>query len=348
MIARRIPAGELRALALRILEAAGVPADHAHLTVDPLIAANLRGTDSHGVQLLEFYVDQILAGEMDVHTRGHVIGEDGACATLDGCNGLGPVIASQGCAVANRLASQHGMGLAIARDANHFGPCFWWARQMTAAGNAGIVMCDSSPLVPPWQGRQPRLGTNPICLAVPGEDSFLLDMATTTVAAGRIFKAAINQQAEIPAGWALDQDGVPTTSTAAAMQGMPSPLGGYKGYGLALMVEVLCGVLSGGAVSTELGSMRWRGKPVRVNQFFLAIDIARFLPLDEFTARMRHLEAMLRNTPPAPGYDEVLIPGEPERRVEAERRVHGIPLEEGNWKNLLATAARVGVTHHAL
>ena len=168
-------------------------------------------------------------------------------------------------------------------------------------------------------------------------------MATTTVAAGKIFKAFLNQQPEIPAGWAFDSDGVPTTDTAKAYTGMLMPLGGYKGSGLAMMVEILCGVLGGGAMSTEIGGIRFRGRTVRVSQFFLAIDVACFMPLEEFTARMERLVSMIKSTPTAPGYDEVLVAGEPEWRIEADRRKNGIPIATGNWDALVKAAERVGV-----
>jgi LDH2 family malate/lactate/ureidoglycolate dehydrogenase len=235
----------------------------------------------------------------------------------------------------------------VARESNHFGAAAHWAQMYADEGLIGIVMCNASALVPPWQGRQPRVGTNPICMAVPG-GRWLLDMATTTVAAGKIYKALINGHETIPAGWAMDAEGVPTTSVETALKGLVSPLGGYKGSGLAMMAEILCAVLSGGAMSTELGGIRIRGRAVRVSQMYLGIDISRFLPVEEFTARMERLIAVIKSTPPARGYDEVLVAGEPEWRKEAERRAHGIPLEAGTWKSLTDTAARVGVSQPVL
>src|SRR5437660_7673914 len=173
---------------------------------------------------------------------------------------------------------------------------------MRAGGEIGIVMCNASPIVPAWQGKQGRLGTNPICMSVPGP--WLLDMATTTVAAGRIFKAFINAEPEIPAGWAFNSEGVPTTDTAAAYKGMLMPLGGYKGSGLAMMVEILSSVLGGGAMSTEVGGIRFRGKTVRVSQTFVAIDIARFMPVEEFSARLEWLVELMKSTSTSPGDDE--------------------------------------------
>jgi LDH2 family malate/lactate/ureidoglycolate dehydrogenase len=178
-------------------------------------------------------------------------------------------------------------------------------------------------------------------MSVPGP--WLLDMATTTVAAGRVFKAFLNGQPEIPAGWAFNSEGVPTTDTAEAYQGMLMPLGGYKGSGLGMMVEILCSVLSGGAMPDQVTGIRSPNEAARVSQAYIAIDVARFMPVEEFTARIENLVNLIKTTPPAPGYDEVLVAGDPEWRTEAERLKHGIPLAEGNWEALCKVAARVNV-----
>lgn len=324
-----------------ILVAAGVPPHKATVAAACLVASNLRGVDSHGIQLLPFYVEQLLAGEMDPHADGQVLSESGACLHFDGQNALGQWVAETCCEHAIRIARESGVGLVVAKDSNHFGAAAWWAQKIRDAGQIGIVMCNASPIVPPWQGKEGRLGTNPICMAVPGP--WLLDMATTTVAAGKIFKAFFNGQTEIPAGWAFDSSGIPTTDTAAAYKGMLMPLGGYKGSGLAMMVEILCAVLGGGAMANEIGGIRFRGKTVRVSQIFIAIDIARFMPVEEFTARMEKLVGIMKSTPAAPGYDEVLVAGDPEWRIEAERLRDGIPVAQGNWDNLVKAAASVGV-----
>jgi len=208
-----ISAPQLRRFAEEILLGAAVPPHKAAITAESLVASNLRGVDSHGIQLLPFYIDQLLAGEMDAQTDGRVVSESGACLLFDGQNGLGQWIADQCCRHAVRIAKQQGMALVTARESNHFGAAAWWAQKMRAQGQIGIVFCNASPIVPPWQGREGRLGTNPICMSVPGP--WLLDMATTTVAAGKIFKAFFNHQPEIPPGWAFDSDGVPTTSTSS-------------------------------------------------------------------------------------------------------------------------------------
>jgi LDH2 family malate/lactate/ureidoglycolate dehydrogenase len=336
-----VPVTDLTHFCEAILQGAGVPRHKAEVTAACLISANLRGVDSHGIQLLPFYIDQLLAGEMDAQTDGRVISESGCCLHFDGLNGLGQWVAETCCAHAVRIASEHGLALVSARESNHFGAAAWWARKMRDAGQIGIVMCNASPIVPPWQGKKGQLGTNPICMSVPGP--WLLDMATTTVAAGKVFKAFLNGQPEIPAGWAFDSDGVPTTNTEAAYKGMLMPLGGYKGSGLAMMVEILCSVLSGGAMCDEVGGIRFRGKTVRTSQMYLAIDVARFMPVEEFTARVTRLVHIMKSTPAAPGFDEVLVAGDPEWRMEAERRVKGLPIAAGNWDLLLKAAARVNV-----
>ncbi|HEV3199432.1 MAG TPA: Ldh family oxidoreductase [Bryobacteraceae bacterium] len=341
-----ISAPEITRFVEQILLAAEVPPQKAAIVATSLVASNLRGMDSHGIQLLPFYVDQLLAGEMDPQTDGQVISEFGSCLHFDGQNGLGQWIADTCCRHAVRIAGDRGMAMVVARESNHFGAAAWWAQKMRAAGQIGIVMCNASPIVPPWQGKEGRLGTNPICMSVPGP--WLLDMATTTVAAGRIFKAMINGQPEVPAGWAFDSDGVPTTDTAKAYKGMLMPLGGYKGSGLAMMVEILCSVLSGGAMSTEVGGIRFRGKTVRVSQMYMAIDVKRFMAVEEFTRRVERLVKTMKTTPAAPGYEEVLVAGDPEWRMEAERLRDGIPIAQGNWDMLLKTAARLKVAAPAV
>ena len=336
-------ARDASAFAEAILTALEVGPETARLVAESLVAANLRGVDSHGLQLLPFYIEQIEAGDLDPHAEGHVISESGSCLLYSGDNGIGQRIASICCDHAVRLAGEHGTAMVVARESNHFGAAAWWGQQISSAGMIGIVVCNASPIVPPWQGKQGRTGTNPICVSLPGP--WLLDMATTTVAAGKIYKAMINGQETIPPGWAMNSEGLPTTDTAAAYRGgMLMPLGGYKGSGLALMVDMLCAVLGGGAMSTEVGGIRHRGKPVRVSQSFIAVDIARFMPVEEFRARAERLVAMVKSAPPAPGYTEVLVAGDPEWRTEAERRRAGIPVGEGTWKALVAAAGRLGIT----
>jgi LDH2 family malate/lactate/ureidoglycolate dehydrogenase len=337
-----VSAEDLTAWAASLLEAASFPRPTAQLAAESLVAANLRGVDSHGVQLLPYYVEQVERGDMAPAAVGRIVSESGACLLYDGANGAGQQIASVCCGHAVRLAHKHGIAIVTARESNHFGAAAYWGQKISAAGMIGIVMCNASPIVAPWQAKERRLGTNPICMSVPGP--WLLDMATTTVANNRILKALTNGEETIPAGWAVDSEGAPTTDTDAAIRGMPMPLGGYKGSGLAMLVELLCGALSGGAMSVDVGGFRIQGKPIRASQTFLAIDAGRFMPADEFRRRVEWLVNSVKSAAPAKGYHEVLVAGDPEWRAETERRKNGIPLGDGTWQCLVETAARFGLS----
>jgi LDH2 family malate/lactate/ureidoglycolate dehydrogenase len=235
--------------------------------------------------------------------------------------------------------------MVVAGEATHFGAAGFWAQKISEAGLIGMALCDASPAIPPWQGREGRLGTNPISMAVPhpGGWGWLLDMATSTVSYGRLEKLMLEGSESVPPGWAMDREGRPTTELATALKGFLMPLGGYKGSGLGLMVEILCGVLSGGAMSREIRGIRQHGRYCRVNHAFLGIDVARFLPLEQFYSRMDWLVAEVKSAAPAAGYDEVLVAGDPEWRAEEERRRSGIPIPPGPWEELARTAARLGV-----
>ncbi len=340
-----VPVPVLRDFVQRIAIGAGVGLPQSALLAESLVAANTRGVDSHGVQLLLFYLQQVADGRVRPDEAGRVVSESGAVMVYDGGNGLGQVVADSCCKHAVRLAKSNGVGVVVARESNHFGAAAWWGQQIAQHGCLALVFCNASPMVAPWQGREPRWGTNPICVTLPGPGGGLwqLDMATTTVAMGKIYKANIMGEPEIPAGWAMDAAGNPTTSTQKAMSGSLMPLGGYKGSGLAMMVEILCGVLSGGAMGTQLGGLRNTTQPFRVSQMFLAMDVARFMPVAGFTARMRIFLDMVKSSALAPCYEEVLVAGEPEWRTEAQRLAEGIPLDESHWQELTGWARRYQV-----
>ncbi len=338
-----VPHPPLIAFAASILEATGVPKAAASLVAESLVAANLRAVDSHGVQLLLWYTDQIRANNVDIHQNGEVVSENGSCLVYNGNNGIGQWISNICCDHAIRLARANGIGMVSARNSTHFGAAAWWAQKISSSGFIGIAMCNSTALVAPWQGRERMLGTNPICMSVPGPNTFLLDMATTTVALNRIYKAILSGDKTIPAGWAMDADGHPTTDPEIAAKGLPMPLGGYKGSGLAVMVEILCAVLSGGAMLTDVGGIRYTGKEMRASHMFMAIDVARFMPMDEFVARMEWLRDTLKSSAPAAGFEEVLVAGEPEWRAEQIRRRDGVPIARGIWDELSRLAATLNV-----
>ena len=290
------------------------------------------------------YVSQIRRDCVNLHARGHVVSENGACLVYDGDDGLGQVISGICCDHAVRLARENGgLGMAIARNSNHYGASAFWAQKIADSGMIGMAMCNATALVAPWQGRERIMGTNPICMAVPGPKTFLLDMATTTVALNKIHKALLSGESSIPPGWAMDAEGRPTTDPQVAVKGLPMPLGGYGGAGLALMVEILCSVLSGGPMLTQVGGLWEKQGPMRASQFFFSIDVARFLPIADFEARMQFVRHTVKNMAPALGFEEVLIAGEPEWRAEEARRREGIPIARGIWNQLVELGAGLKV-----
>lgn len=334
----------LGAFGERLLMAAGAPPAKAALVAESLLESNLRGIDSHGFQLLPYYLERLRLGSLNPHAGGHVVSEIGPCMVYDGENGIGQWIAANCCDNAIRLAKQHGMAMVVSRESNHFGAAAFWGQRISREGLLAMVTCNASAAVFPWQGREKRFGTNPICMSAPGSPQvWLLDMATTTVAMGRLYKAEIAGDREIPAGWAVDEEGRPTTLTAAAFAGSLMPLGGYKGYGLAMMAEILCAVLSGGVFGPDIANVRKTEQPNRVSQSFLAIDVSRFLPLDEFQRRLEAYVKLMKSAAPATGHDEVLVAGDPEWRTSAERRASGIHLPKPLWERLAAMAAQYAV-----
>lgn len=342
------PAESLRVFIRQLLQALDTAEPHARVVADSLVAANLRGVDSHGIQMLVTYIQQLRAGGINVPAAGHVTKEDGVCLTYNGENGLGQVVADRCTDHTIRIARQLGVAVVVANHSNHFGAGSWWGEKLARAGFIGIVMSNACPAVAPWQGKTAILGTNPLCVAVPGHGGrgrWLLDMATTTVALGKLTHASHLNRAVIPREWGfLDAQGEPTTDTVAAQRGAPTPTGGYKGTALALMVEILCAGLSGGAMTTELPVYRTGGDPLGISHAFIAIDPARFLPAGEFENRMDRLAGLVKAAEPRPGYDEVLLAGEPEWRCEAIRATAGIPVPVKLWEKLTALAAELNVS----
>lgn len=330
-----------------LLTALGTPKAHAEIVAESLVEANLRGVDSHGVQMLATYIQQIRAGGVAVAAEGHVESEDGVCLRYNGDNGLGQVVADRCTDHSIRIANALGVSVVVANHSNHFGTGAGWGQKLARAGLIGVVMSNACPAVAPWQGKTAIFGTNPFCVAVPGngeKSHWLLDMATTTVALGKLTNAVHRGEKTIPLAWGfLDSAGNPTSDPAEAQRGNPTPIGGYKGTGLAMMVEILCAGLSGGAMTTQLPIYRTGGDPIGVSHTFIALDPKRFLPAGEFETRMDTLGALVKASEPASGFDEVLLGGEPEWRSLQRRRHEGIPLPAQLWSQLTAIAAELSV-----
>jgi LDH2 family malate/lactate/ureidoglycolate dehydrogenase len=333
----------LRDFITGIFRGFGVPEGHASIVSDTLVEANLRGVDSHGVDRMDFYIGQLKAGGIDGAAAGKVFSESGGCVLYDGRNGFGQVVADRCVANVLRVAAGTGLAMVVARNSQHFGAASYWADQIARSGCAGIVMSTAGSGVPPFGGKTPRLGTNPIAMAVPG-GRWLLDMATTTSAHGRLGVAAAKNLDQIPASWGfVDSEGRPTTDRREAERGWSVPFGGYKGTGLAVMAEILSAGLSGGPMSIDAPSGRNLADPLQTSHMFLAVDPKRFLKPGEFEVRMGRLIELIKSSEPAAGHNEVLVAGEVEWRTQAKRLKEGIPIPRSLWDRLAALAARAKV-----
>jgi LDH2 family malate/lactate/ureidoglycolate dehydrogenase len=330
---RRLEASALRNWAVALLEAAGLATEAARTVAASLVEANLRGVDSHGVARLPVYVERLRAGLVNGTPRPRVLREEGALALVDGDLGPGQVAGVFAAELAVALARRHGLGAVAVRRSSHYGAAAYYVMPAAREGLVALTTTNSEPYVVPFGGRLFGLGTNPIALAAPTPDGvFVVDMATSQVAANRVFNAR-DEGRPIPEGWAVDESGASTTDPNEAYAVLP--LGGYKGYALAVMVEVLSGVLPGAGIAHGVGRIydEW-DRPQDVGHFHLALDPERTVGRVQFAERLHGLLAELRAIPPAPGHGEVLVPGEPEERAQREREAAGIPLGPALWEPL--------------
>lgn len=335
------------AFAAALLVAAGVPDPDAEIAARCLVRADLRGVDTHGMVRLPGYLDRIAKGLVDPAPKLVFEAVAPAAARLDGQNGLGFVVASRAVDHGIDMAREMGLGLIGVRNSTHYGMAATYLLQAIEAGFAAMVYTNASPALPPWGGRAEMFGTSPFAVGVPAPGSvpFVLDMAPTVVARGKIRKAARDGR-PIPEGWALDAEGRPTTDASAAMAGgVLLPIGGAKGSGLSMMLDILCGVLTGARYGGEVGDQYKRyDRPQGVGHFILVMRPDLFLPADEIAARMGDLVGRVKANPKAAGVDEIFMPGEIEARREAERLIHGIPYARADLAPLVDLARAAGIT----
>jgi len=279
---------------------------------------------------------------INTRPRPSVVQRDGAIAVVDGDRGPGQVAALFATDLSIELAREHGVGIAGVRRSAHFGAAAFYARHAAGQGMVAMAMTNTEPLVIPYGGAEPALGTNPICLAAPTATGvFDLDLATSQVAINRIFNAR-DEGRPIPEDWGVDEHGRATTDAAAVKSAVP--LGGYKGYALALMVEVLCGVLTGAGVRHSVGGLYTeKDIPQNSGHFHLAIDPERTVGRERFGAVLDTMLAELRAIAPAAGHDEVLAPGDPELRAQARRERDGVPITPALWRTLNELSEELGV-----
>ncbi|MEO5676071.1 MAG: Ldh family oxidoreductase [Usitatibacter sp.] len=334
---------ELTSLAGRALEGLGLPAREAAQVARILVMGDLFGHATHGVLRLESYGQRIDAGAIRADAQVLIEAVAPAIARVDGNGAIGPRVGMVALEAALERARALGVGFALVRNGNHFGAIAPYCYLAAEQGFATIIGSNASTTIAPTGGRGERLGNNPLAIGVPrpGNDPIILDMAMSVVARGKI-RAAAQRGEAIPSDWATDREGRPTTDPRAALEGFLLPFGGYKGYGLALMVDLIAGVLSGGAYLTHVKS--WLDQPTEpgnLGHFFLAID-TRTLGSPEWLAqRVADFAAIVHDTPRADPARPVRLPGEIEMEQLARHRRDGIEIDDALRQTLEGFASRL-------
>ena len=332
---------QLEALAARAFEGLGVAPGDARDAARILVMGDLFGHHTHGVLRIESYGERLRSGAMQARAAIHVERAAPALLRVDGANGVGPVVGMRALREAMAAAREHGVAMAFARNSNHFGaigPYCWLAAE---EGFASIVGSNASTTIAPTRGRETRLGNNPLGLGVPrpGGDPVILDMAMSVVARGKI-RAALQRGEAIPDTWATDRDGRPTTDARAALDGFLLPFGGYKGYGLALLVDLFAGVLSDAAYLTHVHS--WLDdpdKPGNLGHFFLLLDTRRLGSAEWLAQRMADFAGIVHATQPVDPAQPVVLPGEIELAHRRRQRRDGMDVPAALVAKLEAFAA---------
>ena len=343
----RFPADRLRAWSEQVFQKVGVAKDDAALLTDTLIEANFRGVDTHGVtRVLCTYVKRIQAGVMSPRTELAVVRERASTALIDCKNSIGQVGAARAMRLAIDKAAKTGVAFVAVTHSNHYGAAAYWAMMAPEHGMIGFSSTNAPATVAPTGGRTAMLGTNPFAFAIPAgqEQPMVLDLATTVVARGRVMLYA-KQNKPLEPGWAFDERGVPTTDPHAALKGLLAPIGGYKGYGISLAIDLLCGVLTGSSYGSHFPGFLADNlkEPTDVGSVFAAINIESFMDLPEFKASMDKALREMKNSERAEGVKRIYIPGEIELETKADRLKNGIPIPEAVVQDFIALGQELGV-----
>lgn len=332
----------LKEFCRRVMESAGLPEEDSCSFAESLVTADMRGIPSHGVTRLKAYHRRLADGVTDAAAKPSIVAELPSLLVVDGNNAMGVSIATFAMRACIERAEKTGVCFAAVRGGNHFGYAAYYSEMAARAGMIGISMCNASHAVAPHGGKTAQLGTNPLAVAVPGRDSILLDldMATSLVARGKVTLAAKKGQS-IPPDWGIDENGSPVTDPNAVRCVLP--FGGYKGYGVGLVVEILSACISGAGSSQSMGSFYDFSRPQNVGFFLGAINVAGVTDAEAFAARVEEQIRMLKTSPRADGCDEILVAGEPEARRWREAREKGIDIPDAVRAELEELSVRCNV-----
>lgn len=348
LTSRRFVSAEVQSFAEAIFRAAGSTEEEARIVAAHLVESNLVGHDSHGVMRIYKYVDWVGAGHVLPNRHAEIVSDRGAAVVVDGGFGYGQVIGLEAMEIAGARARTHGFSVTAIRNSGHLGRIGAWAEYLADAGLVSFHFVNTSGfgiLVAPHGGSDRRLSANPVAAGAPVEGGrpMILDIATSVIAEGKI-QVARNKGEKLPAGTVVDGAGRPTTDPEAFYADPPGaifPFGGHKGSGLSIFCEILAGSLTGGHASNPKSPT---AKRLVNNMLSFAFDPAAFAGTEFFHEDVKRLIAWASASPPiAPG-GSVLLPGEIEDRVRAERTANGIPIDRETWARIVAAAASLGVT----
>jgi len=344
----RVSVDVLERFGTTLLKAAQVPSRDAEIVVRHLVHANLAGHDSHGVLRLPQYLDAVQRGHVRLGVRPRLLREGAATANLDGQRGFGQVAAAEAMAVAIRKSRETGVAVVTLRNCYHSGRIGSYSCQAAEAGLVGIVMVNAGgggQSVAPFGGIERRLATNPLSIAIPSRTGapLFLDIATSVAPEGKV-RDYFQRGKPVPEGWISDSFGRATTDPRAFYAkpgGALLPFGGavgYKGFGLAVMIDIIAGALSGA------GTCRADAPEPSDGLFMLALEVERFVPRADFDCQVEQLIAHVKSSRPAPGFTEIFFPGELEHREQKRRLEVGVDIDKTTWELILEAGRKVGVS----
>ena len=348
--------GELKTFVRTVLEKVGVEAGAAQTVADVLVAADLRGIESHGVARLEsYYVSRIRAGKLKAHPNYEIVRETETSVLYDADNGLGHPVGKLAMEKVIEKAGKHGAAFGAVRNSNHYGIAGYYAMLALPHDMIGMASTNSVRYGAPTYGKDIMLGTNPLAYAIPTdkEPAFVLDFATTTVPRGKLEVYQRKDKALNP-GWAIDAEGHPTLAAPEALKGALLPLGGHgvdngghKGYGLGMLVDILCGVLSGGAFGNTLPLPSSGPQPGAISHWFGAFRVDGFRDADAFRRDMDKELRDFKDSAKAPGQVRIYVAGEIEYEKTLYNRKHGVPVHHKVWDGLQKLGSELGIPLHA-
>ena len=311
-----------------LLQTLGAEDHEAKLVAEILVQADMRGIHTHGCAFVPLIAERCHHEVLNLPTKVDLIVDEEAITHIEGNNGLGQVAAAKAMQVSIHKAKKHGVALTLIRNTNHIGFLGYYTHMAAAKGMMGICATNAASSIAPWGGAEPFFGSNPLSIAAPVANGtpIVLDMSSSVVARGKIRRAQrLNEK--IPTGWALDKTGTPTTDPAEALRGTLLPIAGHKGYGLALFIDLMCGLLSGSKYGPGLLTFHKPIGPTGVGAMLMAIDIGRFMPLAQFETLVSEYAEAIRKSQKAIGVERIFLPGEIEADKANESQLKGIDVD---------------------